>query len=916
MYDGDTYEKVGTVFGSSATAWSSEGCGIYPADSEIDDWNVASRNALTRAASPRAMSEDDEITVPGESGAGLVVTDGKYLYVRQWGTYAGPSAWKKVGTGLADTVKGRDYGTIGPDLSGKAAYSAFYLDGFIYSGYATSPRTIEGVWKGSAEDADDLTTLTFGSDLINRATDQSITGATGALLLTTDGERIYNIAYGIGGSTYNGYTIKVFNSDGSYTGTTATIPMTSDYLDGVFCDGQALYLLQWNHSDAAHVTKVRLSDMKVANQWPINQATTDVISGCYDDANDVFWLGSLYSGTVHRYLGSGLDLRDDPEPLYEKSTTTAYLDNQNYWFRVVPFNALGEMASISACAAYMPTLENRTVRVNDDPRHTVADLGEAAGHSLSAVLDQGTLEVAVTDLSMATYGSAAQLSRHYSSGRTDAGPLASAPGWIFDFERHLEFSTGSITYRDEAGEGHVFTLEDGAYFPPNGEYSSLEQAGSTYVLTHKDFSRDVFSATTGVLEASYDKSANAVTYTRDADTLTIGAANGQEIVIDYAGGVVAAATYGTEDGTRTVSYATTGTPGVTYFDGTDCEYTVEYGYAGDLLSSITLPDYPETGVDAVWGFAYSGGKIATVQRPADAYAHTDIIYTATSATLATHGDVATASSSSATHGAHIETHYTWNPTGTTASIVDPHLAGSAHSAWTYTYGPANEAVAELSPAGKTVSRELDSRGNVLYEWDEEGHRTAYGYDELDQLTRMTDPRGQATYYNCGTDRYAGSGMLEVEEAVLMASGSRSRTEYDYNAAGLLTEERSLIGGSDWAITRYSDFAASGEAQVTSNVGVKLSVNAAPQDLITSREFDAFGSVTSETDAADVTTAVNAYDIAGRQLASTDATGTSTISSYDVLGNVVASRRQATGGTWADRISNDYDAQGRLVTEYY
>jgi len=88
--------------------------------------------------------------------------------------------------------------------------------------------------------------------------------------------------------------------------------MTSDYLDGVFCDGQALYLLQWNHSDAVHVTKVRLSDMKVANQWPINQATTDVISGCYDDANDVFWLGSLYSGTIHRYLGSGLDLRDDP----------------------------------------------------------------------------------------------------------------------------------------------------------------------------------------------------------------------------------------------------------------------------------------------------------------------------------------------------------------------------------------------------------------------------------------------------------------------------------------------------------------------------------------------------------------------------------------------------------------------------
>jgi len=261
----------------------------------------------------------------------------------------------------------------------------------------------------------------------------------------------------------------------------------------------------------------------------------------------------------------------------------------------VPFNVIGEMANIYSCAAYTPTLENRTVGVNDDPRHTVADLGEAADHSLSAVLDEGALEVAVTDLSVATFGPAAQLSRHYSSGRTDAGSLANAPGWLFDFERHLEFSTGSITYRDETGEAHVFTLESGTYFPPNGEYSGLEQVGSIYVLTHKDLSRDEFSASTGALLARYDKSGNAVTYTRDTDTLTIGAANGQEIVIDYAGGVVAAATYGTEDGTRTVSYATTGTPSVTYFDATSCEYTVAYGYTGDILSSITLPDYPETG---------------------------------------------------------------------------------------------------------------------------------------------------------------------------------------------------------------------------------------------------------------------------------------------------------------------------------
>lgn len=920
MYDGDSYEKVGTVFGAGTTSWSSEGCGIYPTDSEIASWSVASRNMLTRAASPRANTKDDQITVPGQSGAGLVTTDGTYLYVRRWGSYAGPSAWMRVGTGLNGTVKGQDYGTVGPDLSAHQSLSAFYLDGFIYDGYATSATTIEGVWKGAAEGSTEAKTLTFSPQLVKRSTGGELSGASNDVLLTCDGDYIYNIAYGINGVSYAGYTIKVYEEaeDGTWQQVrSTTIPMTSDYLDGVFCDGEALYLLQWNNTDSAHVTKVRTSDLKIANQWPINQNATSVISGCYDPSNDVFWLGSLFTGTIYRYLGPGLDLRDTPEPMYEKGTQTGYWNNQNYWFRVVPFNVNRESAALASCDAYMPTLENRTVGVNDDPRHTTADLGEAAGHTMTAVLDEGALEVAVTDLSIASFGPVAALSRHYSSSRTSAGLLAGAPGWRFDFQRGLEFGASTITYRDETGEGHVFTLEDGTYFAPNGEYSSLVLDGSTYVLTHKDFSRDVFSATTGALLASYDQSGNALTYTKDGDTLTIGAANGQSIVVGYEDGVVASAVYATEDGTRTVSYATTGTPSVTYFDGAaGCEYAVAYAYTDNLLSALTIPDYPESGTDAVWSFSYASGKISSVQRPADAHAHTDIAYTTSSATLATHGDVGSATSSAATQDADIETHYAWNPTGTMASMTDPHLSAAAHSTWTYTYGPTNEAVSELSPSGKTISRELDSRGNVLYEWDEEGHRTAYRYDELDQLVRSTDPRGQATYYTYGTDRYMGSGMLEAEEKVLTAAGARSRTEYDYDTAGRTTEERSLVSGSEWAITRYSGFAPCGEAGTITNVGVRLSSGGTPQDLVTTKSFDAFGNVLSETDAASVTTAVNTYDIAGRQMSSQDATGTSTISAYDVLGNATASRRETSGGTWSDRTSKDYDAAGHLVAEYF
>jgi hypothetical protein len=177
-WDGDSYEQVGKVIGSQVTTWSSEGLGIYPYDSEIAAWTVASRNALTRAATPRAMSKVTDFAVPGESGAGVVVSDGKYLYVRAWNSsgYPGPTIWKRVGTGYGGTTAGVSYGTIGPDLSEEPAISAFFLDGILYSSWPVTPSSIRGIPTSAIAGDEQTVTMQFHDadgapvPLLNRVT--------------------------------------------------------------------------------------------------------------------------------------------------------------------------------------------------------------------------------------------------------------------------------------------------------------------------------------------------------------------------------------------------------------------------------------------------------------------------------------------------------------------------------------------------------------------------------------------------------------------------------------------------------------------------------------------------------------------------------------------------------------------------
>jgi len=1088
-WDGDAYHAVGKVLGGSTTTWSSEGAGMYPLDSPIMSWQPGSRNSFTGASSPSAAQNVAGFTAEGCSKAGVLVTDGTFLYVRGWSDGGETDAWQKVGTGLSGTTQAENYGQVGKVFEGEPVLSAFYLDGVIYNGYATSATTLTGVPKSAQPDEMTTVTMSFDEPLLRRETANAVTTPSGGILVASDGERIYNVCYDVpGGGDYDQWTIRVFDRTGQwlYDKTIAG----SYYTDGVLADGKNLYLIEATHTNSARVTKVRTDDFTVQNQWTIDQSYRYLINGCYNPATNSFYLGDYLSAVVYRYTGIGLDLRDNPERLYEKGSNATYYDSENYWFRVVPFNPDGESAAILDCTAYQPTLENRTVRVNDEDRDTSSSIGEVAGHSMTAVLDEAALEVSVTDLEIASYGPDAAVTRTYLSSRTTDGLLANAPGWRFGFEASASAVTGGVAVTDGEGLTRTYVLEGGAYNAPNGCYDTLVATDETWVVIHKDRSRDIYDKQTGRLLATCEKTVEtddpdsvstgeaAVLYDwGTAGALTITAANGQtiEVAFESGSGDIASATYASDDGTRTVDYATgTDPPAVTYFVGDeDCEYEVDYAYTSLRLTEISVPDYPGQGQTAEWLFTHDAtGRITSARSPvqsdaektvygyddnspltsddtsltvstsgswvacsdlpscynstyrysytagasatysfvgtavtfigmkgpiygkakiyidniemttvdcfASSYSYQQEIYSTSqlavgklhtikvevtgtknpssngytvivdafrytphqAVTVTTRGDVAGGTTPSVTEDAAVYVDYVINPTGTVGSMTDPHLAGAPNpGTWEYTYASSNEAVYELAPSEKSVSRQVDSHGNTTSTFDEEGHRTIYVYDAVDQLIRETDPRGCTTCYTYSNslasdpyDCYGGTGLLVALERQLNPT-ERSSTTYAYDdTTGRKTLERTLLAGNRWIATSYGYTGSSTDAPSSTTMkaqtlsgstytdaSISLSATETVSGITTSKTYDDFGNVTGEMDAADVTTLSNtAYSIAGRLESSVDVDGVTTTNWYDKLGNLTESKQTVAenggGSTLNAWTRKAYDGAGRLVSE--
>jgi YD repeat-containing protein len=584
-----------------------------------------------------------------------------------------------------------------------------------------------------------------------------------------------------------------------------------------------------------------------------------------------------------------------------------------------------------------------------DPRHTTYDLGEFAGHTVQATLDKARAEVDITDLAIASWGPEASLSRHYSSAVTTSSKYA--PGWRFGFQRNLTFTSSTRTdYVDEAGEVHTFTYDGTLWHAPAGLVASLEHPGSTWTLTYKNGPTLEFDST-GKLTSATDRNGNAVTYGWGTNSLTITAANAQQIQVSFnTSGKITGATYATVDGTRQVNYTTASPWQVTYFPGQSMAHTVTYTYTSNRLTEIKALSFTSLAGDAKETFHYdSMDRLDYVRFPDYASSvpnynssNTDaralFSYTSTSATVTTYGAVRTTSTITGQTGTPITQVFSWNPCGAMTSKTNPKSSG-AYQTWTYTYSDdTNYLLSETSPLSTTRSWTYDSRGNLLTETDELSHTTTYTYPtsdadpDRDLPLTVTDPRGAVTTYEYDS---AGNTTEMTRTLNQEATDNLADTIYVYGDVtvgtatyhGALLEEQKLVVGTTWAVTDYNTDAyyPNGANKATVKRDVVLAEGGPAVDLTEQSIYTAFGDPLERIDASGQSIESNEYDFIGRLLQRSGAWFTATVDgtsettsiiqcyNYDAWGHAIESWTSSMNdvtGEIADWSTTTYDASGR------
>ncbi|OGG55038.1 MAG: hypothetical protein A3F84_12995 [Candidatus Handelsmanbacteria bacterium RIFCSPLOWO2_12_FULL_64_10] len=269
--------------------------------------------ALTRVRKPRPARLDSTgrealVRTEGTSGAGVLCTDGKYLYVKRWygGTstiYPGTDAFRRVGTGFEGTVAGRDYGAF-PTASAPGVSATYHSDGFIYND------------AGRAYELERIDPNTGRSDRVRIPAglleQESGLVADGRFLITSDGRYLYNLASGVDGVRRAAWKARVFDpAQGWAVAREFVIPPGSNgftYLttDGLIADGDYLYLVEFTTSGRGRVRVVSAQDGAFVEEGFSDQPETGIITGQHDWKNNRVWLGKLLGPLAARYAGKSL----------------------------------------------------------------------------------------------------------------------------------------------------------------------------------------------------------------------------------------------------------------------------------------------------------------------------------------------------------------------------------------------------------------------------------------------------------------------------------------------------------------------------------------------------------------------------------------------------------------------------------
>ncbi len=938
LFDGYAYRKIGST---TATSWSTAGKRIYPSDTQI-----AALAANTTAN-------------PFLSGTGLDLRDDpRPLYAKTAGT--------SVETSTSYAFRVAPYNSIGETpltnntvkwvtLADRTIAVSEVSPPALLSPLDTTSTTVPSVtWsyagpQGCAQTGYRIEVATSTTspaiataDVSSSATSAAMPVPAGGWSLSTYYVRVRtsatpnpSIPIWSGWSAWGKFTLSPPSAVTTLSVTTTASASwfyesdtngdgLNDLKDDAADQGRGSAALSWPAASGATGYNVYLFDGYAYRKIGSTTATSWSTVGKRIYPSDTQIAALAANTTANPFIsGTGLDLRDDPRALYAKTAGASMDATPSYAFRVMPYSAGGE-SPVAAEATV--TLDSRTVGVNIEPQHTDYDIGDMLGHSATARLDQATIELDATDLSIASYGPDASIARHYSSETTLAG--AFAPGWCFSFEQNLAVGSSVATWTDSVGEAHRFVLRSGVWVAPDGLQATMSSTGTGYRISFPGGDKLDFRLADGRLISKSDLNDNLVRYFWSVDQLTIIAANQQSIDVFFNGARVTRAEYNTSDGERSVDYeyGFSDEATVTLNSGTTDELPIKmvYDTEGHLFNLVGPPTEGYLGADGngdereparpIWQIDYSGSKLegTSVMWGWPRYP-TSVVFGAHEATITVARDYI-APDGDKQVGESTFTRYEWNPTGTLSRRSDAQGITDDWSDeplpfnyWTFDYDRANRPVAEVSPSGARTARTYDARGNTISETDAIGATRTYVYDAFDRCTSETDPLGSTTYRS-----FDSTGNLESEEKVLNVAGERSRTEYVYDGRGFVTSERSKIDTTTWAQTTYDNFALNGEAQSTSNVDVKLGADGAPQTLTSTRHYDEFGDLIWEKDATGRwTTKENTYSISGRQLSSEVVTGTVSYTRYNQVGQARETSTTAPGGAYTGWTRQGMDARGTV-----
>lgn len=716
--------------------------------------------------------------------------------------------------------------------------------------------------------------------------------------------------------------------------------------------GRGSATLSWLAAPSASGYYVYLFDGNTYERVATTTATTWSSAGSVHFPSDsgIAALPAGYSGSC--FATGTLDLRDDPRALYAKTAGSAWDNVSAYAFKVVPFNSAG-VSAVSDMATIPVTLDCRTLHASDDPEHTAFDLGGIEGDGSQALLDRQTLTLSATDLDIDSYGPDASLGRTYDSDNTSSGYFG-APGWILGFEENISASATGAVFTDDSGDTHVFagSGQSGWVSPVGLDATLTGGAGANYVLTYRDRTKDTFTPAGQFLsEADNNNLLSTATHGSDGsghDTVTILAANGRSIVFTALGNNQAKATYTVGGQTREVDYAWNGTGSGASANGTETvsyvysdsgatpTSTTSYVYAsGRVVSVLVTSSAPiaDANGSAEWDFSYTGNSLTNMTAPACDKAGdrpvTRIAYGTDASGVADATVTQTAEVSGTTQD--VSQTFGVNPTGTMAYKTNPKAAGDPAKTWTFAYAPTGDQASVTDPDHDVTRSVYDSFGDEIASIDAMQRATNNVYSAQGDLISSTDPLGSVT-----NNVYDANGNLTSTTGLLNAAGERSwtRTTYDTGATWRETNELaelSVAGStSHWLSTDYSYDPGNGTDDPSTTTQSGKSGDSSGNNLVAERidlgagvttpsvgssvGYDGWGNATRSTDASGNTT-LHTFDLAGDETSSTDALGLTTNHTFDGFGHQTSTwQSRADTTTIAGYSQSDLDAFGRVVEE--